>query len=472
MINPISISTNPIYYTNRQAKETKPANVSAPNFELSDYKTGQAILARNNISFRNLATPIEVTDKYNKKIEDKDHLDLPNVHIYEYPDTNLQVFVNADENITTNDYSATDLPKIQVYVSNTEEKKFNLLKEKILFAIIENKLKDISMDMSFSNSDSSFSFNGFYDKKFLNNLPQINYTIFNLNISDKDLYNAKKHFQNYIEKPNIITALYGEDKFKSQNDMVKELESITLYDLKEYYEKFKQNLTMQIFVTVSKNYFDTNKDQILKKLNDNITQKLIKYSDIPASSDFVINETIKTISGDQEYTTLNYPVPLETVFDDILGDIVKLILNNNQAFNSDYKISEQYFSLPYNLKDNCPKKDDNKFICIEVLNDYNKNSLSIYKNNLGEILDTPLEKELNNIKDFYKEKLKETFTEEHLDIIKSYNLVKYCDAIYNLYEIIDDIKEDDVKKYIKTYFIKQNPIVQQGKSIRGIKDEY
>ena len=28
-----------------------------------------------------------------EKIEGKDHLDLPNIHVYEYPDTNLQVFI-------------------------------------------------------------------------------------------------------------------------------------------------------------------------------------------------------------------------------------------------------------------------------------------------------------------------------------------------------------------------------------------
>ena len=38
------------------------------NLRLSNYKVGQAILNRNNISFRNLASPIDVTDKYNKTL--------------------------------------------------------------------------------------------------------------------------------------------------------------------------------------------------------------------------------------------------------------------------------------------------------------------------------------------------------------------------------------------------------------------
>ena len=50
MIKPINISTNPVLYQNRSAKETG-VNITTPGVELSNYKTGQAILVRNNISF-------------------------------------------------------------------------------------------------------------------------------------------------------------------------------------------------------------------------------------------------------------------------------------------------------------------------------------------------------------------------------------------------------------------------------------
>ena len=51
MIRPTNISTNPTYYSKIPAKQTQEVNTSIPSFELSGYKTGQAILARNNISF-------------------------------------------------------------------------------------------------------------------------------------------------------------------------------------------------------------------------------------------------------------------------------------------------------------------------------------------------------------------------------------------------------------------------------------
>lgn len=78
--------------------------------ELSGYQAGRAMLAQNNVSFKNLAMPIEVTDKYNKKIEGKEYLDLPNIHVYEYPDTNLQIIVNEISN-------TTDKNKFQMSIS-------------------------------------------------------------------------------------------------------------------------------------------------------------------------------------------------------------------------------------------------------------------------------------------------------------------------------------------------------------------
>ena len=52
MIKPANISTNPIYYSKMPEKQTQGLNTTPPKFELSDYNTGQAILAYNNINFK------------------------------------------------------------------------------------------------------------------------------------------------------------------------------------------------------------------------------------------------------------------------------------------------------------------------------------------------------------------------------------------------------------------------------------
>ena len=70
MINSVSFNIINNQYINKQNLQkgvSKPLFANTNNVELSNYEVGQAILNRNNISFRNLTTPIEVTDKYNKK---------------------------------------------------------------------------------------------------------------------------------------------------------------------------------------------------------------------------------------------------------------------------------------------------------------------------------------------------------------------------------------------------------------------
>ena len=69
MINSVSFNIINNQYINKQNLQkgvSKPLFANTNNVELSNYEVGQAILNRNNISFRNLTTPIEVTDKYNK----------------------------------------------------------------------------------------------------------------------------------------------------------------------------------------------------------------------------------------------------------------------------------------------------------------------------------------------------------------------------------------------------------------------
>lgn len=60
MINPINaVDTKQQYYVNQKTQISVSKNEQ--NFELPNLSIGQAILARNNISFRNLSEPIEIT---------------------------------------------------------------------------------------------------------------------------------------------------------------------------------------------------------------------------------------------------------------------------------------------------------------------------------------------------------------------------------------------------------------------------
>ena len=101
MIQPILNANLQAYEKKRKKQPTKVVENSYA-YELPKYEIGQAMKAQMGIGFRQNSMPIEVTHLYNKKVEGKDHLDLPNIHVYEYPDTNLQVIMNIDKNVLKN----------------------------------------------------------------------------------------------------------------------------------------------------------------------------------------------------------------------------------------------------------------------------------------------------------------------------------------------------------------------------------
>lgn len=61
--------------------------------------------------------------------------------------------------------------------------------------------------------------------------------------------------------------------------------------------------------------------------------------------------------------------------------------------------------------------------------------------------------EIEQQKKEIKEKLKQTFTGERLDLIKHWELIAFSDEIFSVYEIIDSINEDDIKAYVEDYLI-------------------
>ena len=178
----------------------------------------------------------------------------------------------------------------------------------------------------------------------------------------------------------------------------------------------------------------------------------------------------KIINKNGGKSSLNYPVKLDCVQNDLLGDIAAKILNNNDLFEENYSISSNYFVLPYNFKENTILKEDNKYFTITFNKDFDKNSIIKYKSDINTIFETSLSKDLEDLKEFYKNKLKDTFLSKRLDVIKAFELVKYSDSIFNLFEIIDNITEDDIKNYIKTYFINQEPIIEIAIG-EGLKNE-
>ena len=240
MVNPVNLNivNNQYNKQNSQNGVLKPSFADTGNVKLSNYEVGQAILNRNNISFRNLVTPIDVTDKYNKKIEGKDHLDLPNIHVYEYPDTNLQVFVNADDKIETIQNDKLETPKYSIIIENNNYEQHNLLKEKLLCFLLNNN------DMDVASTSFCMSISNLEDTDLSNNINKINQEIFAKKFNKKDLENAKTELkaffksQEYMEQNKYAKKLYNNKDLKSYKELESEIENITVDDIQKYYKVF------------------------------------------------------------------------------------------------------------------------------------------------------------------------------------------------------------------------------------------
>lgn len=445
MMNPINFNIVNNQYINKQNSQNgvlKPSFADASNTELSNYEVGQAILNRNHISFRNLATPIEVTDKYNKKIEGKDHLDLPNIHVYEYPDTNLQVFVNADDKIKPHENNELEHPKYMMLIENNSYEKHNLLKEKLLCFLLGKNDTDIA-STSFCLSISNLE-----DTDLSNYIKKINQEIFINKFDNEDLKNAKKELKVFLKSPEYIEQnkyakkLYNNSDLKSDKELELEIEDVTVDDMQKYYEEYLKNSSVRVFLTTSKEYFKQNKDTILKQINPKTNLKFLN-SDIANSK---VPELVgNTLIVDK--STLKIPTKAANTKDSIIENIAINILNSDKDINKNYSIYTEHFSVPLELKNNSPIKYHCNFCTIDI-KDGDKN-FTDFANSLSKIRNKDLASEIEKQKYEIKEKLKQTFTGERLDFIKHLELMSYSDEVFNLYELIDSISEDDIKQYYK-----------------------
>ena len=123
------------------------------------------------------------------------------------------------------------------------------------------------------------------------------------------------------------------------------------------------------------------------------------------------------------------------------------ILNSNETFSKNYSLDTDYFSIPLELKNTSPVKYHCKLCNVNINND-NKN-FKDFSQSLNLMCKNNLKQEVEKQKNEIKEKLKQTFTGERLDLIKHLELMSYSDEIFNLYENIDTIEENDIKQYYK-----------------------
>ncbi len=459
-INPINITQNNQIRKFQYSQGTESVeNPETNSLELSDYQVGKAVLANRGVSFKNLSMPIEVTDKYNKKFEGKDHLDLSNIHVYEYPDTNLRVMVDENELVKTT--------KINFSLNNTKPTSTNPMLDNLLYQVIKSKINDFDSEIIITGGDGSIN----YTSSSVEN-DKINKILFDTNYTEQDLKKAKfdllKYFDSneYNERNLNLSFLYPKETLYDKKTFMKKVNEVSLTDLKTYHENFINNSCAEAYVITPKSNFDNNKVKILKNLNSSINTKL-KSNDAYEDLDLKLSNNnkihlaySKNVNADYE---LNYNYFTKDTKESIISQMVlDIILTSELSQNNNYHSSNNnYNNNPVNLKRNNDLMYDTSRYKFEF---YNKKKTPDYlfnefERNLLNVCNSDISKNIEILKQIYKTDIAYNNENEIDSLSRMLFLMKSGEDIFNIYEIIDSINQDDVKKHIKKYLIDQKPII-------------
>lgn len=432
------------------------------NLRLSNYKVGQAILNRNNISFRNLASPIDVTDKYNKKNEGKDHLDLPNIHVYEYSDTNLRAIIDKNENMQ-------DSTTLEICLQLQENKINDLppLLNEVYKNAINQKIKNQNIKTNIRSAKQDlFTINVKTNDKNTSIFNKINNIISNSHFTEKELEAAKQNVIKNIENINSNDDYYllKKDILKKKNDYIADIREISLSELNAFSKKVINTTKATYYITINKKHLnDFSEKELLKNINNGIGR--MSTHNTKASYDFALNNNSAIFIKDNgvDGIEFNYPFEMNNFRDCLIGMFTEFLLtflaepfyNENSEIltkNPILKNNERVSYAAHNLKFFMPKP--------EFTNLTPQRALNIQKETAKMVYDTDFTVTLDDIKQVFKEKFEDEINKEYKEDFNNSNLYKYDVDIFQLYEILDSIKTSDIKNHIKKYILKQEPIVR------------
>lgn len=470
------------------------AKTSLPTPETMQAFKAYAVASPN---FKNLSMPIEVTDKYNKKVEGKAHLDLPNIHVYEYPDTNLRVIVN---NIKEN-----QLPQVLMY-TELEPENYDSLKQALLNQIMFSNFKkhnlenyynfDLHSKTQMISTDSENPLNISDLKKFSSILTNAEINEDNLEVAKEDLINYIQTPE-YKEKTQFANSLYkneliGEDEFKQKLNFIK------LEDIKNYYKTSLENSEMGITLSINKQnqevmniLSDINKG-INNKFKGNLRNKNILLNDeinyvytkgnIPESKLYytvddtnLINDTIIKIISKLENKYSKEKQEKENDYINKKLDLMNLTSVDREIYFDAYKKREEeadFLTSAGNLylkgiDEPLTPNSKNRNLYVNFYTVFLKNDNIAIESKVQkqqeffkELLDRNLKDDIEQIKNNYKSYIKYNLLENESTSIRNLNLANLETDVFQIYETVDSITEQDVKNYIETYFVNQAPVVE------------
>ena len=464
MISPIKLgNTNFSYNQASLFEETKDhsAYFHEEGANLSGYKAGRAMFLRSNITFRNLATPIEVTDKYNKKIEGKDHLDLPNIHVYEYPDTNLKVFICENDN--SNDDKDRILMKFNIH--NNIDDKDDFIKKELCTRLFCNLINYDNDDCFVTTFDSDFfSVNYNLATKNYKKIREINKLITNPDFSETNLEKVKTELIKELDVAQIKSSKY--------NSVIQEINNTDINDINKYYHNKLKNSEAQLFVVIDKDNIKQNRTILDKEFNTNISKKFVKHKN-DNSINFTVNDKQFIFSAPENdiFLEFQYPMPMNDLRNIKLGEyLTQLMLLYRMPYVSQNSFPVKY-KLDSELRAELENKPLNSYLRFKITPNGNEKihntaqAIDAFEGMLLTLCENDLVAEtLEHLKELDKQNIKNKLL-YGADIYEKILLLKEANYdIFELYEVIDSITINSIKQTIINYMLKQKPYIYVNKN--------
>lgn len=432
MIKPINtgIQINKISNSNISNQQVSPK--IEQQIDLSGYEVGQAMMAQSGIAFRSM--PNDVTSKYNAVKDDKTHLNLPNIQVYEYPDTNLKVVVNKGKDL---DYSLAGME-----IKNPELAKSEPLMFTLLVAILLPKEERKNLD--FYDDGDGISYIQALESDEDYNLGKFNKSIFSSNFTEEDFKEAKEVLEDILNE-------YG------RADIIPKLQNISIEDIRKYYNDFLKGCSINANVLLSDVDYENNKNKVLREINKNIPLKLDDNLNKINKSYFVPNDEMTITECEEGFMPLEFHYDIENLSpkDNIIREMTEIILFGK------YFITGERHGLR-DVLDNLDKKNKIEYYKVHVDLPFGEKidiakELEEFNSFLQKVCDSDLEQELEQRKALEKEDIRYHLTEDD-DAYTRYSEQVTSD-IFNAYEQIDSITQDDIKNYIRKFLINQTPNV-------------
>lgn len=455
MINPVSFNIVNNQYLNQQERQNQKLNLHTNNEELSNYEVGQAILNRNNISFRNLAMPIDVTKKYDKRIEGKDHLDLPNIHVYEYPDTNLQLFVDVNSNLPKDKEKI--IMALDIDCGNNNDTSF-LIRKELSTRLLCNLING-NKDCFVTTFDSNF-FSIKYNLKTndINKIANINNIISKPSFTEDDFEKVKEDYINDIKQMKNV---------KSQS-IIEEIQKISLDEINQFYSNTINNSEARLFVVVDKDYYSDKNKQLKNIFNSNISNKFLKHTDVINLNTNDINkkQVVFNAPENDAYLELQYYMPMDRLKNKKIGEYLTLLMMLYKAPAVLTNSTPIMYKLDSDLNTKIKNITKSPFLRFKIMLSGRENinntqdAIDSVKGMLISLCDDDMAKlTLEDLKKRDKQEIEESFKQNSDIYMRATQLQNNNYDIFNIYEQIDSITIDDIKQAIVDYMLEQAPIV-------------